>query len=69
MPPGRRWHFDVRAGASIYVVREGKDITSRDGTPMGAVKDVLVAGKEHTRGAAKDQALLVRTCNCLQSAA
>ena len=58
--PACRWFFDVRSGGKeIFVMRDGKDLTSTCGLLYGPVK-VITTGKEHTRGqAAKLQALLV----------
>ena len=40
------------------MVRDGKDIVTKNGIPMGPVKDITL-GRELVRGAAKDQAILV----------
>ena len=53
----RRWNFDVR-GKSIVVIREGEEITSRCGLRYGPIK-IVTSGREHAKGAAKAQALLV----------
>ena len=45
-------------GKDILVLREGEEISSRCGLRYRPVK-IVTSGKEHSRGAAKEQSLLV----------
>ena len=51
----RRWSLEVR-DRRIYVIRDGRELTSFASTKMGPIKDVSI-GKEQAKGS--NQALLV----------
>ena len=48
MPPGRRWHFEVR-GRDIVLIRAGEEMESLCGLKYGAIKDITV-GKSSKPG-------------------
>ena len=60
MPPGRRWHFEVR-GKEIFVIRAGDEMESLCGLKYGAIKDITI-GKDNKKasGGDKNQIILVR---------
>ena len=58
MPPGRRWHFQVR-GREIHLIRAGEEAVSLCGLKYSAIKDITTV-KDKKYAGDRNQMILVR---------
>lgn len=59
MPAAKRWYFSVKPDRSIVVCRDKKEVVSKNGIPLGPVKDMTTGGDQIRAGGFKHNALMV----------
>ena len=57
MPPGRRWHFEVR-GKEIHIIRAGEEMESMCGLRYGAIKDIITVNDTKYAGDRKQMSMV-----------